>query len=366
MGNLDQLRLRTRLFDWLTNVSSFPLTPFSFNPNVTSTNGLHTTTNSLIDRLWPSQHRSINLRMRNQLPAPKHKLNMRLSISSLNPFAKQPPITSTTKLPTPTTRRTSVRVTRSDLISINQMHAASLNGLAGQFVAVAAGTGSSQLATSGHQHHSNQATDLGNNQIDSSANSIQIGVEQQVHRRPAAQSSSVSQQFVGPPVAQSQPPPVLELSQPSSTVPSGASPERSPIRPAQSSTSRPNQATSLFPESTGSSINPFGSSQITTGYSTTPGLLQTTKPAPSTTNSVAAITTTTAATTPTTTSNTPALNSIHQSGNVLASFSPPVARPHNALANAKYSLDGIIAVAIFGGFIFLGAIITILVIIIRR
>lgn len=54
-----------------------------------------------------------------------------------------------------------------------------------------------------------------------------------------------------------------------------------------------------------------------------------------------------------------------QPASVLASFGQ-AGRTHNNLANAKYSLDGIIAVAIFGGFIFLGAIITIIVIIIRR
>lgn len=57
----------------------------------------------------------------------------------------------------------------------------------------------------------------------------------------------------------------------------------------------------------------------------------------------------------------------HTNGaNILASsFQPPI-RSQNSLASTKYSLDGIIATAIFGGFIFLGAIITIIVIILRR
>lgn len=41
-------------------------------------------------------------------------------------------------------------------------------------------------------------------------------------------------------------------------------------------------------------------------------------------------------------------------------------RSQNSLASTKYSLDGIIATAILGGFIFLGAIITIIVIVLRR
>lgn len=58
-------------------------------------------------------------------------------------------------------------------------------------------------------------------------------------------------------------------------------------------------------------------------------------------------------------------------GNVLASsagYAPPARSLHhqNSLASTKYSLDGIIATAILGGFIFLGAIITIIVIILRR
>lgn len=59
----------------------------------------------------------------------------------------------------------------------------------------------------------------------------------------------------------------------------------------------------------------------------------------------------------------------HNGANVLASFNAPSRAGsglHNSIGHAKSSLDGIIAIAIFGGFIFLGIIITILVVIVRR
>lgn len=368
----DQIRAKDyNLIESLTNIL-FSLFP-SINKSIPSLNNNQLLINkksSLIDRLRPSEHRSNDQYIENNIndnnfgnfisnTGAKNNNAMRL-ISSMNRYTilgrnkHLSPTTSSTTTTTilPPTRRSSVRVTRSDLLTIHQMHAASLNGLAGQFVSIAAGTGTSgqQQHTNSHQHYPNERPSSTGAAATAATTNQVINDSDLMNRRPAAQSSSVSQQVVGPPQQQhpQQPPPVVELSPATGN-------RRDPGAPLAAN--KPNDQQQPVSGGGGSNYesaataNPYTSSPVShLPTSTIASTVMTTKTIPTTTASA---------------TNQP-LSSSHQNGNVLASFSPPAVRPHNALANAKYSLDGIIAVAIFGGFIFLGAIITILVIIIRR
>jgi len=273
-------------------------------------------------------------------------------------------------------------VTHADLLNINQIHAASLNGLAGQFVH------QSSLAPASPQAQPAPVEPM-------TSQPVEAPSSQQT--RKASQSSSVSQFVVAP----TSPNSLLEISQPPVAI-------QNPVILAEFSTqaprARPNvngqhqqglTTTSSTLPSIGSKQQaspaykfPFATSQQQqqhpAGFDSTPLAttnsisIQTSNQGQQPISSVLASSpsTTSASTSSSSTATTLASAqpagghqhhaSHHQAGhNVLASFSPPV-RSHNTLASAKYSLDGIIAVAIFGGFIFLGAIITIIVIIIRR
>lgn len=271
------------------------------------------------------------------------------------------PPTNTTRLP---------RVTRSDLLGINQIHAASLNGLGGQF-------------------SQQQQPPVVQPQVEPPI----VSSEQ---RKPA-QSASVSQ-FANPasepPVAAQQPPVIVNPQQrvvpgqrvaqtttTATTAAAASSPAQlpalfttsNPQQVAQSTASRQQQQSAPGQQGGQQSSNKFaflqplqpvvgGQPATTGGYDSAPI---------ASTNSIS-VHSTASGPMPAGSGHhllhgqAPTVSGGHHpAGSVLASFQPPI-RPHNGLANAKYSLDGIIAVAIFGGFIFLGAIITILVIIIRR
>lgn len=322
-------------------------------------------------------------------------------------------------------------VTHSDLLNINQIHAASLNGLAGQFQAVS--------------QQSPVAPPLMNKNINLDGIVPQQVPGEQQQNRKASQSNSVSQ-FAVPPMLQSpQPPPpstppaptagppqmtdlnaAIGINQqqtlPISTQqpplvrfrPTGGQPMFSnaasnaalPAASNQPAAGAPNnnqrqQQVSASTNGNKFTFLPASTSQLPNGgsYEATPvattnsvsvlNQQQTNGQASQPISSVLSSSSTSnnnvvpggSLITSTSTMASAAAPSHSQSGhqhhhhhhpsvmgggqNVLASFSPPV-RAHNTLAGAKYSLDGIIAVAIFGGFIFLGAIITIIVIIIRR
>lgn len=323
-----------------------------------------------------------------------------------------PKLSKTTRLP---------RVTHSDLFNIHQIHAASLNGLAGQF---------------GGQPASSQPAASSANEIVGQMPALQPQEPQQQQARKPSQSNSVSQ-FALP-----------DGQQAPGSGGLGGGTQLAP-RPAAGQTRQPqDQAVvaglggalpaSLAPPSTGTSgpqqpqLSLLASNAHTQSPSSTPPATRQQAPATNnqkfafmgapqqpaqvsgatgsqlgydssslaTTNSISVhssagagqlgpagslplATSLSASTAPLLTSTpTPGgppsatghhLHHHHShhpsagSTSVLASFSPPIRSSHaNNLANTKYSLDGIIAVAIFGGFIFLGAIITILVIIIRR
>lgn len=314
-------------------------------------------------------------------------------------------------------------VTRSDLININQIHAASLNGLAGQFQAA--------------QPQSPATPPLVNkNAIDTLISQPAAGEQQ---NRKASHSNSVSQ-FAVPPLLQQPPPPtgsqpqavdpmnaLLQppggLNQPVSTQqpppfrfkPTGNSaPTGGPsgmqmftsnavssglAPPASQATGNQRQQPQTSAPTNGNKFTflPASSSQLPNGFDSTP--LATTnsvsvhqqqqqQPSGQASQPISSVLSNNIASgggllTSTSTMASAAAPSLSQGGHqhhhhhhqpsgisgggqsVLASFSPPV-RAHNTFGGPKYSLDGIIAVAIFGGFIFLGAIITIIVIIIRR
>lgn len=276
---------------------------------------------------------------------------------------EQPQIESTTQQTTQTlpTRRTTKRttklphVTRSDLFNINRIHSASLNGLATQFQS-SQNPAPVELASTPVQPNSNN----NNNLMDS-----------QEQTRKASQSSSVSQ-FVVPPAVQ------LDSSSSTPTAPS-----QPPMRPSRVNVPQSTQFTlqpATSPASSISSSRPPVTPNLINKFSPT---LQTTQtdsgPQLATTNSISIHHSNSnnnnnpfagSSTASSTTSSTTMSANHHQLGvtsqNVLGSLGGSVRASHNSLASTKYSLDGIIAVAIFGGFIFLGAIITIIVIIIRR
>lgn len=294
--------------------------------------------------------------------------------------------TQSTKLP---------HVTRSDLIDINHIHTASLNGLANQFAI------------------QNSLAPILNPIVDTQP------ANQQTNSRKPLATNNVSQftaPLVTPNTAPSQPvsasPPasvalneqtVTQLiSELSNSQQASSRPPRPSANGAQftSFTNSPTSASSTSttraqPASTSqaSKFASFGSNLPATnqlgydssplaatnsivhsqGTQSSPGSVGPSPPAvlSSTATSVPTVSSSPAVTTSSMnlagSSSTPGVHhgSHLQPASVLASFGQP-GRTHNNLANAKYSLDGIIAVAIFGGFIFLGAIITIIVIIIRR
>lgn len=298
-------------------------------------------------------------------------------------------------------------VTQSDLLNINQIHAASLNGIAGQFA-----------------QNNNQIMPQIQPQLVDNNNNQQVGEQQS--RKPS-QSNSVSQ-FALPPAPAVLPAPVVELNPGSSQ----GTQQQFRLRPTSAASNLPGVSASSQPSTT--NLNPtaptnnrqqsqqvssaaqtnkfpFMANQASSTSTTLPSSTSTTSaganlppqigtyesspsaatnaisvhsnsinnqanqqsinsllsPSPSTTSTTT--TTTMASNIPssfqTSSSGSGSGNQNNHHNGVLPSFSPPI-RSHNTLASAKYSLDGIIAVAIFGGFIFLGAIITIIVIIIRR
>lgn len=343
------------------------------------------------------------------------------------------PTTTTTPNLSPRTNSFNKRsrlphVTKSDLLNINQIHAASLNGIAGQL--------SQQNNLNNNQNQPilpqlQPQQPLDNNQLQT-----QVIGEQQT-RKPS-QSSNVGQ-FAPASAPASIPAPVVELTP--TQIQSSQQPSQFRLRPTTTSgSSTGNQAfassgsqpspTNLNPSSgmvmnnrqqqqiSSSAQNKFpflnnqaapnqqqvGGSMSTMATSTSlPSATSTTSAIANSpqnnqigayestplaaTNSISVHSSNQAnqqslnpllASSQSTTSTTTTMASVSNSGaahntnnnnnhhsSVLASFSTPI-RSHNTLASAKYSLDGIIAVAIFGGFIFLGAIITIIVIIIRR
>lgn len=284
----------------------------------------------------------------------------------------------TTKLP---------HVTRSDLLDINHIHAASLSGLANQFAI------QNSLAPVLIPSQDSQAPP-----------------SPQTNSRKPSSTNSVSQ-FVALPPSSTLPPPAQPQAVPASTINEQAvsqlinelsNSQQVPPRPSRPSSSSGVQYTSFTnlppssspareqrPASPANKFASFGSSlgpvtqvgydsnslATTNSISIHPQAGQTVQPVvpssvspslPPVSLPPVTTTTTTMSSVMSTASQTPAHQGAHpQHPNVLASYNQP-ARAHNNLANAKYSLDGIIAVAIFGGFIFLGAIITIIVIIIRR
>lgn len=306
-----------------------------------------------------------------------------------NPFNKKRP-----RLP---------HVTQSDLLNINHIHAASLNGIAGQFA----------------QNNQLPAIITPPQQVD---NNQQVDEQQQQQSRKPSQSSSVSQ-FALPPASASLPAPIVELNPTQAVQSTQQQQGQFRIRPTSTTNNSPaNQAGSQTSPANMNSIpannrqqqqvSLAGQNNKFTFMAGQPSTTSTTLPSSTSTTSGSAnfspqnnnqigsyessssaatnaisvhsnnqvnqhLLTSSPSTTSTTTTTTMASNiasnlltSNNQNGNnhhsgVLPSFSPPI-RSQNTLASAKYSLDGIIAVAIFGGFIFLGAIITIIVIIIRR
>lgn len=277
-------------------------------------------------------------------------------------------IKQTTKLP---------RVTPNDLFNINQIHAASLNGLAGQF--------------------NNQ--DQLQEQRKPSVNQFQVPQQQpqapmiiQGANEPTIVSTALPPRMFKP---ASQPTPMSTTSTTTTSSTAGAMPQQQfglgglqQQQQQQNSRQQPSSPTSASTKfamvnspSTGSSMQ----TSSTSGQPAPAGSSVTYDSSPlATTNTISvhqqqpAATVTTAASIA---SQTLATQSAHanQHPHVLGSTfngqQPSSIRTHhhqsplghhNSLASAKYSLDGIIAVAIFGGFIFLGAIITIIVIIIRR
>lgn len=301
---------------------------------------------------------------------------------------------------------------KSDLLNINQIHAASLNGLtsAGSFgspttLTTTNNNGHLGLVTSTIQQQQQQQAQVLQDQQASTSNL-------QEQNRKASQSSSVSQ-FVLPPQSSQAPPSVVEIVQASHA--NGLQPQVMRVRPANQvpSASTSSTPTALLEVSTAGNNRQQQASTISTNKFTFNSIASSPAPTmnpanfgestPLATNSISVhsptinqqqqqqqhvfnsaqpASTTSSSTTTSTVSLPGAHQHTSQSGahqqhqqhvlssqqqNVLASFSPTPSRAaHNTLASAKYSLDGIIAVAIFGGFIFLGAIITIIVIIIRR
>lgn len=293
------------------------------------------------------------------------------------------------------------RVTHADLYNLHQIHAASLNGLAGQ------------------QQPASSPPAAALNEIQSFTPSG----EQQNGRKPAQQPSNISpfvqalpppsstnlvdlggQGEPRPPQMQSRPPqqqpPARGPQIPASSTPASQRQQqqsnRFSVAPVQTQTSTTiggiggipplSTATTTSSANNNSNQHQFDSSPLATtnsisvhhnqpglGSSTTTGQPQLISS--SSASAASGLSSTSLA--PPTYGTLPSHNNniLHHSlsgngGNVLASsqFNPPPVRAssHNSLANSKNSLDGIIAVAIFGGFIFLGAIITILVIIVRR
>lgn len=306
-------------------------------------------------------------------------------------------------------------VTRSDLLNINQIHAASLNGLAGQF-------------------QSSREQVLVPPVAGSNMMEILPPIEPSIQQnRKASHSNSVSQFALPPPPATAAPPqaadlgPLLQppvginplqeapMSTPASTQPpppvtrfrqqvtgstpgaaSGGQPmfassngangnnvrQQQPQQQQVSAATNANKFTFL-PASSSQSLSGYDSTQLATTNSVSVHQQQqqqqhssaASQPIGSVLGSIGSLGSTLASTSTMASAAAPHSSgghhhhhhhaSVSNGQNVLASFSTPV-RAHNTLAGAKYSLDGIIAVAIFGGFIFLGAIITIIVIIIRR
>lgn len=278
-------------------------------------------------------------------------------------------------------------VSRTDLANINLIHAASLNGIASQFAQNNPNNLPVQPVPQGDQ----QAGELATN-------------------RKASQSNSVSQ-FVLPPAPATAPAPVVELtaqqaklrptgntqaSQVFNTQPSPTTTNLSGVAASNRQQQQQQQAASSTPgkfsfmnqaggSTAATSPSSTSATSATSGYESTPlAATNSISHVHSQNSNQQAVNSLLASSTTSTTTMASAnqggnsnsnhnhnhnhnsnSNSNHHHNNVLASFSPPV-RSHNTLASAKYSLDGIIAVAIFGGFIFLGAIITIIVIIIRR
>lgn len=294
--------------------------------------------------------------------------------------ATKPPTTSDRSRPVPTKLP---HVTRADLLNLHQIHAASLNGLAGQQQPSAPFGPATVGSEAGQQQQQQQQPQP-----------AAIGEQ---NRRPA-QPSSINT-FVQPP-----PPPMVQAEQqparpqsPGARGPQAAS-TMAPGSRQQTGQLPPNKLT-LVPLAnqpqqqqpgisydssslaTTNSISVHSSQAASTSGLSSPATFaqpsstttSTSSHAPSPTTFSAA---STSSTLPPTSSSSSGFSqqggsSQQQQANVLASLAgsslrTPAHQHHNSLANAKYSLDGIIAVAIFGGFIFLGAIITILVIIIRR
>lgn len=287
--------------------------------------------------------------------------------------------TKTTKLP---------RVTPLDLFNINQIHAASLNGLAGQFNSI-----------------QDRPQDLP--PTDRKASSInqfvQVAPPPQPAQVPPMMQIPVSPGVQQPPseLAVAPNPPRLFRPQTGQQPPMQTTTAQSVMPqfslgsvPVQTNSQQPTPVGRQTPSSVQSSSPPTAATTTSNKFSSM-SQLPTTATSPSSSSSVAYDSSPLATTNsisvhqqqqqlPTTTSHSVLTNGHHnhfgnQNPNVLSStFASSASNAaigssirhhaaHNNLANsAKYSLDGIIAVAIFGGFIFLGAIITIIVIIIRR
>lgn len=254
-------------------------------------------------------------------------------------------------------------VTQTDLIIVNRIHAASLNGLPGQFV------GASQAATAG---------------------TIDPPDQTQLSRKPQQVSSQAGVQFNQVPSTSEQPP--FDISSSPSTQPPTTQLRLKPPNPQQGNRQQTSQPVEPLSQSHGPlattnsiSVHPGVQPihQVNSIFASLPSSSSTTQTstlasiASSSTSGAVSSTGGTFSTAPSPASinggySSPPSHHPHNfktqpsGSNIMASsFQPPV-RSQNSLASTKYSLDGIIATAIFGGFIFLGAIITIIVIILRR
>lgn len=277
---------------------------------------------------------------------------------------------TTTSPTTPTTnsrssslynrKNASPKLTNADLLNLHLYHAASLNGLAGQSTPAAP-----IQAPSAPQQPQTQLLPEPKN--DSPLPSFSTTITSSSSTSPttsSAQSTSVSQ-FAAPPQQQQQQQ-VSTVLTPAVVVVSTQPPQQQQSTPFQHQNMNMNRLPS----------NRFSSFTPTQQFENNNNNIQnihssiTTQPALASTPAVSSIvpsvlTTLTSTSTPSSNPNVLPSLAQQQHKTIANSHLHPL-QSHNSLANAKYSLDGIIAVGIFGGFIFLGTIITIIVIIIRR
>lgn len=234
-------------------------------------------------------------------------------------------------------RRSSNRlphVTQLDLTHINRLHTASINGMTSQFSPSSVNILSQQTTSSTGPSQSSEPVDL---------------------NRKASQSTSIGQ-FVQPPSTT----PVVEM-QPALRM-----------RPLTNSVMADSSPQSTFVSGSGSLSSVSQQSSQPTRFTMVQLPTQTTSSGYSETTTSAA---TSSVSVLPVAAPIPALDHAHQPATAnsnqqftFSNLNQPVRAQstQSTFASARYGLDGIIAVAIFGGFIFLSAIIAIIVIIIRR